>query len=77
MATKSKAQTTNQVSVKGKNPVLSASKTGVKAGRAVRTNAIFAKDKALVGLSVIGGAAMLAGGVAWAVAKGFGRGIRG
>lgn len=75
MATKSKAQTTNQV--KGKNPVLSASKTGVKAGRAVRTNAIFAKDKALVGLSVIGGAAMLAGGVAWAVAKGFGRGIRG
>lgn len=73
MATKGKAQTTKQ----GKNPVLSASKQGIKAGKAVRTNAIFAKDKALVGLSVIGGAAMLAGGVAWALTKGFGRGMRG
>lgn len=77
MATKGKAQTTKQGGVKGKNPVLSASKHGVKAGKAVRTNAVFAKDKALVGLSVIGGAAMLAGGVTWAVMKGFGRGIRG
>lgn len=60
------------------NPhIVGAAHKGRDTGKAVRKNAVIAAEKAKYGVGVVAGAAVLAGGVAFAFGRGMFRGILG